>query len=543
MQTGKMILSVLLSVLLVALTAPLAFADAPTVKTVSYIDENGKAQTAQATVLVPGAQVYGAAGETNWYVIEGTYSGGDVVQTLDASSNIIIADDADWTMTNTDTFNLFSVSGSLNLYAQKNGAGTLTLSNRIASTAADTAIRGGNITAPAIMASTSGGTVSVSGGVIRTDAFYCKNMTVSGGEIHTQSTMGCYGNLTVSGGELEVLQPNSGSMALICQGDLLITGGKITSDGMYGLYSSGGSVTITGGEVTATGKSMGISGNKGICISGGSVTATGTNSMGLFSGGPIEITGGTLSASGGVFGVYPSAQDAVVTLGADAPDSSYTFSSFLPGCTVAVKEGQTLTDGENDYSGALTADQVGVLAGKTLTCKHVYDDQSWTYFDGSRHMRVCEICGAPEYEAHDVIVKGAGDATCGDEGYTGDEFCSVCGQRLSEGEIIPPTGNHVTELVGAKDATATEDGYTGDTVCTVCGATVAEGEIIPATGTDEPDTPDTPDEPDEPTAGAKHHGEYCVCDGITGDGLFAWIMRLFCAIRCFFLSMRDALGV
>ena len=41
---------------------------------------------------------------------------------------------------------------------------------------------------------------------------------------------------------------------------------------------------------------------------------------------------------------------------------------------------------------------------------------------------------------------------------------------------------HVTELAGAKASTCTEDGYTGDEVCTICGETIKEGEVIPATG-------------------------------------------------------------
>ena len=41
---------------------------------------------------------------------------------------------------------------------------------------------------------------------------------------------------------------------------------------------------------------------------------------------------------------------------------------------------------------------------------------------------------------------------------------------------------HVTELVGAKAATCTEAGYTGDEVCSICGETIKEGEVIPATG-------------------------------------------------------------
>ena len=39
-----------------------------------------------------------------------------------------------------------------------------------------------------------------------------------------------------------------------------------------------------------------------------------------------------------------------------------------------------------------------------------------------------------------------------------------------------------TKVENAKDATCTEDGYTGDTVCIVCGKIVAKGEVIKATG-------------------------------------------------------------
>lgn len=41
---------------------------------------------------------------------------------------------------------------------------------------------------------------------------------------------------------------------------------------------------------------------------------------------------------------------------------------------------------------------------------------------------------------------------------------------------------HVTELCNAVEPTCTEDGYTGDEVCSICGETIKEGEVIPATG-------------------------------------------------------------
>ena len=76
-------------------------------------------------------------------------------------------------------------------------------------------------------------------------------------------------------------------------------------------------------------------------------------------------------------------------------------------------------------------------------------------------------------------------------------------------ETLPATG-HDTELVGAKDATCTEDGYTGDEVCKVCQTVVKQGEVIPALGHDYKDgkcsrcgaeEPTTPVEPGKPATG------------------------------------------
>ena len=96
-------------------------------------------------------------------------------------------------------------------------------------------------------------------------------------------------------------------------------------------------------------------------------------------------------------------------------------------------------------------------------------------------------------------------------------MCSVCGKLFSDAEgknettlealTIPALG-HKTQLVGAKPATCTEDGYTGDQVCTVCNEVVKKGEVIPATGHDykdgkctvcgETDPNYKPDEPVQP---------------------------------------------
>ncbi len=110
--------------------------------------------------------------------------------------------------------------------------------------------------------------------------------------------------------------------------------------------------------------------------------------------------------------------------------------------------------------------------------------------DGYTGDEVCTVCGETVKKGevipalgHKTQLVGAKAATCTEDGYTGDEVCTVCQEVVKKGEVIPATG-HKTQLVGAKTATCTGDGYTGDEVCTVCQETVKKGEVIPATGHD-----------------------------------------------------------
>ena len=80
---------------------------------------------------------------------------------------------------------------------------------------------------------------------------------------------------------------------------------------------------------------------------------------------------------------------------------------------------------------------------------------------------------------HDHTTRTETPATCTEDGSV-TVICDDCGEVLST-ETLPATG-HSTVVKNAKDATCTEPGYTGDKVCTVCGETVKTGEVIPATG-------------------------------------------------------------
>ena len=120
--------------------------------------------------------------------------------------------------------------------------------------------------------------------------------------------------------------------------------------------------------------------------------------------------------------------------------------------------------------------------------------------DGVKHQK-CKNCDATQAEG--TVIEATGDhteaypvsenevpATCTENGsYDIVTYCSVCGEEIYRVTKTEKAFGHSTELVGAKEATATEDGYTGDEVCTICHKTIKQGEVIPATG-----TPDAPEE-------------------------------------------------
>ena len=89
----------------------------------------------------------------------------------------------------------------------------------------------------------------------------------------------------------------------------------------------------------------------------------------------------------------------------------------------------------------------------------------------------CKDCG-DKLESGKVIPAAGhkgGTATCKDKA-----VCEVCQQPYGELNKNNHTGG--TEVKDAKDATCTENGYTGDTCCKGCGAKLESGKVIPAAG-------------------------------------------------------------
>lgn len=97
--------------------------------------------------------------------------------------------------------------------------------------------------------------------------------------------------------------------------------------------------------------------------------------------------------------------------------------------------------------------------------------------DDGTEQRICAICGFTETQkvsatGHTEIIKNAKDATCTEEGYTGDKVCQDCGEILENGYVIPKLDHSYVN---------------GE--CTLCGAKVPENP----TETTIPDSTDNND--------------------------------------------------
>lgn len=93
--------------------------------------------------------------------------------------------------------------------------------------------------------------------------------------------------------------------------------------------------------------------------------------------------------------------------------------------------------------------------------------------------------------AHQAVMTPAKEATCTGSGNYAYWYCADCDTYFSdealtqettpEEMVIAPKGHGATEVVNAKEATCTQEGYTGDTICSVCKTVLEEGEVIPKT--------------------------------------------------------------
>ena len=150
-----------------------------------------------------------------------------------------------------------------------------------------------------------------------------------------------------------------------------------------------------------------------------------------------------------------------------------TGTSYADKATVTLTDNTTLyAQWEDNHS--LTK----VINQKDATCTE----------DGYTGDTVCAICGKEitkgetiQSKGHTEVIDAAVAATCTKTGLTEGKHCSVCNEILVAQEAIPAKG-HTEKTVVGKPATCTETGLTDGTRCSVCGTVIKAQEEIPAKG-------------------------------------------------------------
>lgn len=150
-----------------------------------------------------------------------------------------------------------------------------------------------------------------------------------------------------------------------------------------------------------------------------------------------------------------------------------TGDSYADKATVTLTEDTTLyAQWEDNHS--LTK----VINKKDATCTE----------DGYTGDTVCSVCGKEitkgetvKAKGHTEVIDAAVEATCTQPGKTEGKHCSVCNEILVAQTEIPATG-HTEKTVTGKPATCTETGLTDGISCSVCGTVIKAQEEIPAKG-------------------------------------------------------------
>ena len=227
---------------------------------------------------------------------------------------------------------------------------------------------------------------------------------------------------------------------------------------------------------------------------------------------------------------------------ATCKEEGYTGDTYCTDCGEKLSSGEPTAKKAHDWDeGKVTTEATCKNTGvKTYTCNncgetktevipmtdHIWDNGKVTTkpscITPGIKTYTCTVCQKTKTEEipatghQHTEVRNVKEATCTKEGYTGDTYCTDCGEKLSDGKILPkkdhdyevkehkdatctkagytlfickncgdekreeiPAAGHLhTEIKNAKEATCMKAGYTGDMYCKDCGEKISSGEVI-----------------------------------------------------------------
>ena len=290
------------------------------------------------------------------------------------------------------------------------------------------------------------------------------------------------GSLHVKGGNIVAQYGLAYSYGIEASKDIEVSAGAVISEG--------GVVSISNSSFNA---STGIHAIENVQISGGVIMAIGadahTQSYGIWtSNGGVSILGGEVTATSGSVGTGSGLMSCGIRVNTNI--------SIVPqdGKVIAVKVGES-EENVAEIPGSPFSEETKLteINDKCFYSKendhlHRYGDPTYEWSEDNTTCtakRVCKNDASHTESATATVTSEPTKApTCTEKGemtYTAT-FSETWAETQTTTEVIDAIGHGEIEIQNAKEATCTEDGYTGDEVCTVCGEVVTAGEIIPATG-------------------------------------------------------------
>lgn len=234
---------------------------------------------------------------------------------------------------------------------------------------------------------------------------------------------------------------------------------------------------------------------------------------------------------------------------ATCEEKGYSGDLYCEDCRLIIQLGHDIAaTGHTWDDGEITKEPTQTATGiKTYTCKTCHKTRTETipmlkghHWDDGTVIKepTCTESGEKIYhctdedcnESYTETIKATGhqhtklirkkEATCEEEGYSGDTYCEDCKQIIKAGKTISPTGHtwndgtlktastcesegikeytcktcgktkeesvaptgHInTEIRNKRTATCESEGYTGDTYCITCNKKLKDGQTIPKT--------------------------------------------------------------
>ena len=160
--------------------------------------------------------------------------------------------------------------------------------------------------------------------------------------------------------------------------------------------------------------------------------------------------------------------------------------------------------------GSVTAHEIPITAAKLHNADGSYTETK-TAKAGDVINYVKGVWGGTPCAHENTELRNAKEATCTKPGYTGDTYCTDCGEKIGTGTAIPAKG-HTEVIDPAVEPTCTKTGLTEGKHCSVCNEVIVAQQEIPATGHTEVIDPAVEPTCTEP---GKTEGKHCsVCHEI-----------------------------